>query len=69
MTKKQGATEPLDKPQVLSLSAGDYHEWERPIGKLQAVEGKFEVVCGPQEGRAVLVEYAASGVLRGLELR
>jgi hypothetical protein len=29
---------------------------------------KFEFVCGPQHGRAVLIEYAA-GVLRGLEFR
>jgi hypothetical protein len=30
---------------------------------------KFEFVCGPQKPRAVLVEYTASRVLRGLELR
>jgi hypothetical protein len=29
----------------------------------------FEFTCGPQEPRSVLVEYAASMVLRGLELR
>jgi tetratricopeptide (TPR) repeat protein len=30
---------------------------------------KFEFVCGPQKGRAVLVEYTANNLLRGLELR
>jgi tetratricopeptide (TPR) repeat protein len=29
----------------------------------------FELTCGPQQGRKVLVEYTSSGVLRGLELR
>jgi hypothetical protein len=29
----------------------------------------FEFTCGPQQGRKVLVEYTAAGVLRGLELR
>jgi tetratricopeptide (TPR) repeat protein len=28
----------------------------------------FEFTCGPQQGRKVLVEYTAGGVLRGLEL-
>jgi hypothetical protein len=30
---------------------------------------QFEFTCGPQQGRNVLVEYTAAGVLRGLELR
>jgi tetratricopeptide (TPR) repeat protein len=30
---------------------------------------EFEFTCGPQQGRRVLVEYTAAGVLRGLELR
>jgi tetratricopeptide (TPR) repeat protein len=30
---------------------------------------KFEFVCGPQQPRAVLVEFTAARVLRGLELR
>jgi tetratricopeptide (TPR) repeat protein len=30
---------------------------------------EFEFTCGPQQGRKVLVEYTAAGVLRGLELR
>jgi tetratricopeptide (TPR) repeat protein len=30
---------------------------------------KFEFTCGPQQGRRVLVEYTATGVLRGLELK
>jgi tetratricopeptide (TPR) repeat protein len=30
---------------------------------------EFELTCGPQQGRNVLVEYTAAGVLRGLELR
>jgi tetratricopeptide (TPR) repeat protein len=29
----------------------------------------FEFICGPQEARRVLVEYAATKVLRGLEFR
>ena len=29
----------------------------------------FELTCGPQQRRKVLVEYTAGGVLRGLELR
>jgi hypothetical protein len=30
---------------------------------------EFELTCGPEQGRKVLVEYTAGGVLRGLELR
>ena len=30
---------------------------------------EFEFTCGPQQNRKVLVEYTATGVLRGLELR
>jgi tetratricopeptide (TPR) repeat protein len=30
---------------------------------------EFEFTCGPQQGRKVLVEYTATGVLRGLELK
>jgi tetratricopeptide (TPR) repeat protein len=30
---------------------------------------EFELTCGPQQSRKVLVEYTAAGVLRGLELR
>jgi tetratricopeptide (TPR) repeat protein len=30
---------------------------------------KFEFTCGPQPARAVAIEYAAGGVLRGLEFR
>jgi tetratricopeptide (TPR) repeat protein len=29
----------------------------------------FELTCGPQQPRRVLVEYTAAGILRGLELR
>jgi hypothetical protein len=30
---------------------------------------EFEITCGPQPARKVVVEYSASGILRGLELR
>ena len=30
---------------------------------------KFELTCGPQKARRVVVDYSADGVLRGLELR
>ena len=30
---------------------------------------EFEFTCGPQQGRKVLVEFTAAGILRGLELR
>jgi tetratricopeptide (TPR) repeat protein len=30
---------------------------------------KFELTCGPQQSRPVLVEYTAQNILRGLELR
>ncbi len=51
------------------LITGVSGQWGTQLARALETDPEFEFICGPQEGRAVLVEYAASGVLRGLELR